>query len=481
MSSLVSQVEHDLLQAANLSAGKLEQTLHDLMRKRVDFADIYVQSCYQESWLLENSQVKEGHFDVQQGAGVRAIQGEKTGLAYADDLELKAIQQASNAAAAIVRSGHGQQHAVTKVKQASNLYVVDNPINALTPQEKIRVLQEVDAYIRAQDPAVKEVMVSLSGVHEEILVMATDNTLVADIRPLVRCNVTVILEKNGRREQGFAGGGGRYTYQTLMDDDLPMQFAREALRQAQVNLQAIDAPAGAMPVVLGNGWAGVLLHEAVGHGLEGDANRKKSSVFAGRLGERVASSLCTVVDNGAMPGRRGSLQMDDEGTGTQCTTLIENGVLKNYMQDKLNAHLMGMAPTGNGRRESYAHQPIPRMTNTYMLPGKSTPEEIIASIDKGIYAANFGGGQVDTTSGQFVFSISEAYLIEKGKITAPIKGATLIGQGLDILTKVSMVGNDLALDSGVGICGKDGQSVPVGVGQPTLKIDELTVGGTDAG
>lgn len=480
MPKLLTAVEQHLLSPSNLNIEQLHNSLHDIACQKVDYADLYFQSCLQESWRLESGEVKEGHFDVQQGVGVRAIQGEKTGLAYSDEIEIKAIQEAVGAAKTIASSGHGQQHAIKPLKrEVPALYFADNPMNVISPAEKIQLLREIDAYVRAQDSSVQEVTVSISGAYEEILILATDETQAADIRPLVRFNVTVILEKNGRREQGFAGGGGRYSYQTLIDEGLPLQFAQEALRQAQVNLRAVNAPAGTMPVVLGNGWAGVLLHEAVGHGLEGDANRKGASVFAGRLGEKVASSLCTVVDDGAMKHRRGSLQIDDEGTPTAQTVLIENGVLKNYMQDKLNASLMGMEPTGNGRRESYAHQPIPRMTNTYMLAGETPPEGIIASVERGVYAVNFGGGQVDTASGKFVFSASEAYLIEKGKVTVPIKGATLIGQGLDILTKVSMVGNDLSLDTGVGICGKDGQSVPVGVGQPTLKIDELTVGGTD--
>lgn len=478
MFDIITQVEKSLLLPAELSEQHLQRILTDMKSRPIDFADIYLQSCEQESWLLENGQVKEGHFDIEQGVGVRATQGEKTGLAYSDELNVKAITQAATAARAIATSGQSKRIAVNNKLHSTQLYLPESPLQSISQHQKIAILKKVDEYIRAQDPRVQEVIVSLVAVHEHIMVIATDGTFNADVRPLVRCNVTVILESKGKREQGFAGGGGRFDYVRLIDDDLPMQFAKEALRQAQVNIDAQEAPAGAMPVVLANGWAGVLLHEAVGHGLEGDANRKQNSVFAGRMGEKVASSLCTVVDNGVMPGRRGSLQMDDEGTQTQCTTLIEKGVLKNYMQDKLNASLMGMQSTGNGRRESYAYQPIPRMTNTYMLAGEHDPAEIIESVEKGIYAAHFGGGQVDTASGKFVFSMSEAYLIEKGKITAPIKGATLIGQGLDILTKVSMLGNDLALDTGVGICGKDGQSVPVGVGQPTCLIDELTVGGT---
>ncbi|MDO8696502.1 MAG: metalloprotease TldD, partial [Pseudomonas sp.] len=364
--------------------------------------------------------------------------------------------------------------------QVTALYAPDNPLDVLTRAEKVELLKRVDVATRALDPRIQQVTVSLAGVWERILVAALDGSLAADVRPLVRFNVSVIVEQNGRRERGGHGGGGRTDYRYFLNEDRAMGYAREALRQALVNLEAIAAPAGSMPVVMGAGWSGVLLHEAVGHGLEGDFNRKGSSAYSGRVGEKVASSLCTIVDDGTLFERRGSLSVDDEGTKTQCTTLIENGVLKGYMQDKLNARLMGVAPTGNGRRESYAHLPMPRMTNTYMLAGASDPAEIIASVKKGIYCANLGGGQVDITSGKFVFSTSEAYLIENGKITAPVKGATLIGNGPEAMSRVSMVGNDLALDSGVGTCGKDGQSVPVGVGQPTLKIDAITVGGTGA-
>jgi TldD protein len=339
-------------------------------------------------------------------------------------------------------------------------------------------LERVDRETRKMDPRVQQVMASVVAVHEVVLVANSEGHLAADVRPLVRFNVSVIVEQNGRREQGYAGSGGRFTLPELVAGDKPLALAREAVRQALVNLESIPAPAGPMTVVLGAGWPGILLHEAIGHGLEGDFNRKGTSAFAGRIGERVASEHCTIVDDGTLSRRRGSLNIDDEGTPTQCTTLIENGVLKGYLQDKMNARLMGVASTGNGRRESFAHITLPRMTNTYMRPGKTPPEEILASVEKGIYAVNFGGGQVDITSGKFVFSASEAYLIENGKLGAPIKGATLIGNGPDVLTRVSMVGNDLKLDDGVGTCGKEGQSVPVGVGQPTLRIDGLTVGGT---
>lgn len=370
-----------------------------------------------------------------------------------------------------------------KRQKALALYDSLDPIAAMEEVKKINLLKEADAFIRSLDSRIIQVVVSLAGVHEEILIAASDGTLAADIRPLVRFNCSVILEENGKRERGGAGGGGRHDYGVLMANDdtgLPMcfAFAREAVRQAQVNLNAIDAPAGEMPVVLGNGWPGVLLHEAVGHGLEGDFNRKGSSAFSGKVGQQVASKLVTVVDDGTLPNRRGSLSIDDEGVQTQRTVLIEDGILKGYIQDKLNARLMGVAPTGNGRRESYAHLPMPRMTNTYMTAGESDPSEIIKSVKKGIYAPNFGGGQVDITSGKFVFSASEAYLIENGEVTQAIKGATLIGNGPEAMSQISMVGNDMALDRGVGVCGKDGQSVPVGVGQPTLKLDRLTVGGT---
>jgi TldD protein len=409
---------------------------------------------------------------------VRAQSGEKTGFAYSNAITLEALGAASRAARSISRAGQNGTVQAFTTQDVAQLYAPDNPLEVLSRAEKVDLLKRIDAATRALDPRIQQVTVSMAGVWERILVASTDGGLAADVRPLVRFNVSVIVEQNGRRERGGHGGGGRTDYRYFLAEDRAMSYAREALRQALVNLEAIPAPAGTLPVVLGSGWSGVLLHEAVGHGLEGDFNRKGSSAYSGRMGERVASKLCTIVDDGTLSGRRGSLSVDDEGTPTECTTLIENGVLKGYMQDKLNARLMGVARTGNGRRESYAHLPMPRMTNTYMLAGESDPAEIIASVKRGIYCANLGGGQVDITSGKFVFSTSEAYLIEDGKITAPVKGATLIGNGPEAMSKVSMVGNDLALDSGVGTCGKDGQSVPVGVGQPTLKIDAITVGGT---
>lgn len=467
-----------LLTPTGLGVNDLQNVLDQMMGNSINRADLYFQTSRHESWVLEDGIVKEGSYNIEQGVGVRAISGEKTGFAYSDEIVLPALSQAADAAKTIARAGQQNQVQAWKKQDSHALYLPVDPLHTLTAEEKIDLLRQVDAEARKQDPRIKQVIASLVGVHEVVLVASSDGTLNADVRPLVRMNVTVIAEDGDKREQANSGGGGRFGYEYFIEQDRALGFAREAVRMALVNLQAVDAPAGAMPVVLGSGWPGVLLHEAVGHGLEGDFNRKGSSAFSGRIGERVASSLCTVVDDGTLEHRRGSLNMDDEGTQTQRTVLIENGILKGYMQDNMNAELMGEASTGNGRRESYAHLPMPRMTNTYMLAGEHDPEEIIKSVEKGIYAVNFGGGQVDITSGKFVFSTSEAYLIEKGKITRPVKGATLIGNGPDVLTRVSMVGNDLNLDSGVGVCGKEGQSVPVGVGQPTLKIDSLTVGGT---
>jgi TldD protein len=405
---------------------------------------------------------------------------EKTGFAYFDDLSSNAITQAVKNARAIVRQGQSGSSAITLSSgTAPALYTAENPLDGRGADEKVELLKKLDVYTRSLDERIEQVIISLSGGIDHILVAATDNTLAADIRPLVRLNVTVLIHQADRREQGSAGGGGRHGYDVYFDTDRAYEIAREAVRQAAVNLESIATPAGSMPVVLGPGWPGVLLHEAVGHGLEGDFNRKGTSAFSNKVGQQVASPLCTVVDDGTLPDRRGSLSVDDEGVPAQYTTLIENGVLKGYMQDKMNARLMGTHSTSNGRRESFAHLPMPRMTNTYMLAGESDPEEIISSVDRGLYAVNFGGGQVDITSGRFVFSLSEAYLIEKGRITAPVKGATLIGSGPEVMGRISMVGNNLELDQGVGVCGKEGQSVPVGVGQPSLKIDEITVGGTD--
>jgi TldD protein len=469
-----------LLTPVGLTENQIQTVLSQTLGKSIDAADIYMQMSRHESWVLEDGIIKSGSFNIDKGVGVRAISGEKTGFAYSEDIILPALTEAAEAARSIAYQGGEGKIQAWKPIRGHHLYPVKDPLGSLSENEKILLLQRIDAEARRQDPRIKQVIAQLAGVHEIILLLNSDGTLGTDVRPLVRLSVQVVAEDNGKREQGMDGGGGRTEYQFFLENDRAMQYAREAVRQALVNLSADHAPAGLMPVVLGPGWPGVLLHEAVGHGLEGDFNRKGSSTFSGRIGERVASPACTVVDDGTLAGRRGSLNIDDEGTPTSCTTLIENGILKGYMQDKLNARLMKMTPTGNGRRESYSHVPIPRMTNTYMLPGKYAHEEIIASVKKGLYAVNFAGGQVDITSGKFVFCASEAYLIENGKITRPVKGATLVGNGPDVLTRVSMVGNDLELDRGIGTCGKDGQSVPVGVGQPTLKVDELTVGGTQS-
>lgn len=484
-------VAEQLLTPGQLDESMLQQCLHDLAGARIDYADIYLQSSSHEAWVLEDSIVKSGSFSIESGLGIRAISGEKTGFAYADSIDPAALARAAQAAKGIAdQGGEGKAKVLTSVTTHA-LYQPENPLASLTESKKIALLQAMDKHARKADPRIKEVTVSLTGVYEHILVAATDGTLATDIRPLVRLNCSVLAEQNGRRERGSSGGGGRVNYHYFFEpvwldgndanNEQPryLSFVDEAVRQALIMLEARPAPAGTMPVVLGNGWPGVLLHEAVGHGLEGDFNRKGSSAYAGRIGEQVAAKGCTIVDDGTLANRRGSLQVDDEGTPTQHNVLIENGRLVGYMQDKLNARLMGVAPTGNGRRESYAHLPIPRMTNTYMLAGEHHPDEMIASVKRGIYAPQFSGGQVDITSGKFVFSASEAYLIEDGKLTAPLKGATLIGNGPEAMARVSMVGNDLALDTGIGVCGKDGQSVPVGVGQPTLKIDAMTVGGTE--
>jgi len=479
MSTTIDIARDALLLPANLQDHHLDQVMDQLLAARIDAADIYFQSSRLESWVLEDGIIKEGAYNIEQGVGVRAISGEKTGFAYTDEIELPSLLEAGKTARAIARSGGQGSIRVKSLPAGRQYYEPINPLETLTETGKVELLHRLDAEARRQDPRVIQVIASLVAAHDIVLVAGSDGNLSGDVRPLVRCNVHVIVEQEGRREQGSSGGGARQGFHFFLDQERALGYAREAVRQALVNLDAIAAPAGTMPVVLGPGWPGILLHEAIGHGLEGDFNRKGTSAFSGRIGERVATELCTVVDDGTLPGRRGSLSMDDEGTPGQNTVLIENGILKGYMHDRLNARLMGTESTGNGRRESYAHLPMPRMTNTYMLPGEDDPGEIIASVDKGLYAVNFGGGQVDITSGKFVFSASEAYLIENGRITSPVKGATLIGNGPDVLTRVSMVGNDLALDAGVGTCGKEGQSVPVGVGQPSLKVDELTVGGTN--
>ncbi|MGQ0587314.1 MAG: metalloprotease TldD [Gammaproteobacteria bacterium] len=468
-----------LLEPATLDEHRLERVLAGLMKPGVDAADLYFQHSATESWLYEDGMVKTGSHHVEQGVGVRAMAGEKTGFAYSDEIALPALTEAASSANAIVRVGQQAAVRAWAPHAQAPLYPPIDPLASLPTEAKLALLKRADAAARAADSAVNQVIVSLAGSFDTVLVTASDGTLAGDVRPLVRMNVSVIVERNGRREQASAGGGARGGYDYFLSGDLPEAYAREAVRQALVLLDAAPAPAGSMTVVLGPGWPGVLLHEAVGHGLEGDFNRKGSSAYTGRIGQKVASELCTVVDDGTLPNRRGSLTLDDEGTPSQCTTLIENGVLKGYLQDKLNARLMGMQPTGNGRRESYAHLVMPRMTNTYLRPGPHDPAEIIASVKKGLYAVNFAGGQVDITSGNFVFSASEAYLVEDGKVTRPVKGATLIGNGPEALARVTMLGNDLKLDTGVGVCGKEGQSVPVGVGQPTLKIEGLTVGGTN--
>ena len=472
--------ESRLLAPTGLDTDALQRAFGTLLGPGIDFGDLYFQHTRRESWSMEDGIVKDGAHAIEQGVGVRAISGEKTGFAYSDDLDAAALIASAQSARAIARDG--RQHAGQALARNSGrqLYPALDPVDAFANEAKVSLLRRVDALVRALDPRVQQAMVSLSGGVDTVLVARSDGVLAGDVRPLVRMNIQVIVEQNGRRESGFAGFGGRYSYEQLLADDKPEKFAREALRQALVNLDAIDAPAGTMPVVLGHGWPGVLLHEAVGHGLEGDFNRKGTSTYAGRIGQRVAAKGVTIVDDGTLDGRRGSLNIDDEGTPTSCTTLIEDGILAGYMQDTLNARLMGMAPTGNGRRESFAHLTMPRMTNTYMRAGTHDPEEMIRSVKRGLYAVNFGGGQVDITSGKYVFTATEAYLIEDGKVTAPVKGATLIGNGPETMQRVAMIGNDMALDDGVGICGKDGQSVPVGVGQPSLLISELTVGGTQA-
>ena len=478
MSDRIAQARRLLLEPAGLDLHHLQQAMEHLTAGDVELADLYLQLGRLESWVLDDGIVKEGNFSLELGAGLRAIHGEKTGFAYTEVLTPENLLEAADSARAIVRAGQSGRLAVSPTQAPPDLYPVFDPIDSLPDDDKIALLQHLDQVARQADPSVRQVTVSLVAAHDTVLILDEAGRLSADLRPLVRCSVQVIAERNGRREQGSAGGGTRGSLRYFLEEGRAEAYAREAVRQALVNLDAVETPAGAMTVILGPGWPGVLLHEAVGHGLEGDFNRKGLSNYAGRIGEQVASPLCTVVDHGALPDRRGSLTVDDEGTPTGETVLIENGILRGYMQDRHNARLMGVRPTGNGRRESYAHLPMPRMTNTYLRPGDHHPEEIIATVKHGLHAVNFAGGQVDITSGKFVFSLSEAYLIENGRITAPVKGATLIGNGPDVMTRVSMVGHDLALDPGIGTCGKEGQSVPVGVGQPTLKVDEITVGGT---
>ena len=471
-----------LLAPASLTASALQSVLGNIMSHQVDYADLYFQYSRSESWGLEEGQVKSGNFSIDQGVGVRAVSGEKTAFAYSDDINLPALQAAANATKSIAALGLEQtgKNVLNKnivTKQNTQLYLPQDPIASLSADAKVKLLERLEQFAKQVDPRVTQVMASIAGEYEVIMVARSDGVMAADVRPLVRISVQVHAEQNGRREQGSSGGGGRFDY-SYFTDEILQEYAQKAVHQALVNLDARPAPAGSMTVVLGAGWPGILLHEAIGHGLEGDFNRKGSSAFANMMGKQVAAKGITIVDDGTIADRRGSLTMDDEGNQTNKTVLIEDGILRGYIQDSLNARLMNMPLTGNARRESYAHIPMPRMTNTYMHNGDKDPAEIIKSVKKGLYAANFGGGQVDITSGKFVFSAAEAYMIEDGKITYPVKGATLIGNGPDVLTRVSMIGNDMQLDSGVGTCGKEGQSVPVGVGQPTLKIDGLTVGGT---
>jgi len=468
-----------LLTPFGLDESRLIKTLSTMFTHKVDYADLYFQFTKSEGWSLEEGIVKTGSFSIDQGVGVRAVAGDKTAFAYSDEISERALLEAAAATRTIARRGAGKVKLASAMRQAGGraLYLPNDPLASLDAAEKVKLLERVERMARAKDPRVVQVMAGLAGEYDVVLVVRSDGVLAADIRPLVRVSVTVIAEQNGRREMGSAGGGGRYSYGYFSDEILE-QYASDAVKSALVNLDARPAPAGPMTVVLAPGWPGILLHEAIGHGLEGDFNRKGSSAFCGRIGERVAAKGVTVVDDGTIADRRGSLNIDDEGNPSQCTTLIEDGILKGYLQDTMNARLMKMPVTGNARRESFAHLPMPRMTNTYMLAGDKDPAEILASVKNGLFAVNFGGGQVDITSGKFVFSASEAYMIENGKITYPVKGATLIGNGPDVLNRVSMIGNDLRLDPGVGVCGKEGQSVPVGVGQPTLRIEELTVGGT---
>jgi len=467
-----------LLDPWGLTESDMSAALGEICTHRVDYADLYFQYTRSEGWSLEEGIVKTGSFSIEQGVGVRAVSGEKTAFAYSDSLSSDALLSSARAVRSIAKRGAGKRKVPAPIMANPRaLYPAIDPVASLASPEKVKLLERLEGMARAVDPRIIQVMASLGAEYDVVLVAGSDGRMAVDVRPLVRLSLTVIAEHAGRREMGHAGGGGRSGLE-YFTDDLLKAYAQRAAHEALTNLEARPAPAGEMTVVLGAGWPGILLHEAVGHGLEGDFNRKGSSVFSDRIGERVASPGVTVVDDGTLDGRRGSLNIDDEGNTTQSTVLIEDGILRGYMQDTLNARLMGQGVTGNGRRESYAHLPMPRMTNTYMLGGQTPPEEIIASVKNGLYAVNFGGGQVDITSGKFVFSASEAYLIKNGKVTAPVKGATLIGNGPDAMTRVSMIGNDMQLDSGVGTCGKEGQSVPVGVGMPTLRMEGLTVGGT---
>lgn len=475
----LSTAKSVLLTPWGVTEHDLQHSLAEIFTHRVDYADLYFQYSRSEAWSLEEGIVKTGSFNIEQGVGVRAISGEKTAFSYSDTLSQEALLNAAHAVRSIARQGQQGQIPLLNARPSTRplLYVPNDPLDSLTAPEKVALLEKVERMARAKDPQVIQVMASLGATCDTVLVAGSDGRLAADVRPLVRLSITVIAERAGRRESGSSGGGGRFDL-GYFDDALLQNYVDQAVDQALINLEAKPAPAGEMPVVLGAGWPGILLHEAVGHGLEGDFNRKGSSVFSDRIGEQVASKGVTVIDDGTLTDRRGSLNIDDEGNPTQHNVLIEDGILTGYMQDMLNARLMNMPVTGNGRRESYAYLPMPRMTNTYMLNGSHHPDELIASVKKGIYAANFGGGQVDITSGKFVFSASEAWLIENGKLVHPVKGATLIGSGIEAMNQVSMIANNMVLDSGVGTCGKDGQSVPVGVGMPSIRIDGLTVGGT---
>ena len=479
MNTALDTASEVLLSRRGLSPHHLQRTLGQLASRSIDQADIFLEASRSESWSLEDGIVKGGSFHIDQGAGVRAVSGEKTGFAYSNEIAVPALLDAAKAARAIaVQGGAEVGQAIQSQTATPERYVPSDPLQSISVEQKVGLLATIDRIARQRDPRVQQVMVGLSGQLRTVMVADLDGLLAADIRPLTRLNVTVVVEEKGRIERGSAGGGGRFGYEYFQSEDVHSAYVDLALEEALTNLRAEEAPAGNMPVVLGPGWPGILLHEAIGHGLEGDFNRKQTSAFCNRLGERIASAQVTVVDDGSLANRRGSLNMDDEGTPSSRTVLVEDGILKGYMQDKLNARLMGTQSTGNGRRQSYAYLPMPRMTNTFMLAGQYSPDEIVASVKKGIYARSFGGGQVDITNGKFVFNASLAWMIEDGKLSYPVKGATLTGNGPDVLTRVSMVGRDMQLDSGVGVCGKDGQSVPVGVGQPTLRIDELVVGGT---
>lgn len=488
----LNNVTEQLLTPNKLKRDDLLHILNTAECLQADYADLYFQSCYNEVLVLEDKIIKSGFYGITQGVGVRVILGEQTGFSYTDQLTFDALSRSMTAAVSIANEYHSNSPIVTKKKcipfitKNSPVYSRINPLSSISKNEKIELLMKIDKVARNADPRVCKVRVNLSGTYEQILIAATDGTFTADIRPLVRLSIVVQVEQNSKREQGVSGGGGRCGYDLFFKNLTSKigevqvdHWTKDAVRMGLINLHAVSAPAGSMPVVLGPGWPGILLHEAVGHGLEGDFNRRGSSIFYNKIGKKITSTLCTIVDDATLKGLRGSLTIDDEGVPGQYNILIKNGILQKYMQDKLNSKLMGKISTGNGRRESYAHLPMPRMTNTYMLSGTSTPDDIINSVDYGIYAANFGGGQVDITSGKFVFSTSEACLIEKGHITKPIKGATLIGSGIEVMQNISMVGNDLSLDPGVGTCVKNGQNIPVGVGQPTIKLNKITIGGTN--